>query len=239
MSIMAIASVATVSLGGYVDLTVVLTALLATALFRGRLRARGLAGLLAAALLLAGAGVLTPPGRQLTASIAGRARLLAATQLESRDGAGLRQGISAAMRFASVKDSLRLFRMRPLTGIGMGQFPAFQRRINRRPIAEAQPWTGWIGIAAELGFLGPALLAFPLVIAVRRRGPPAAVGTLLLPALVAVLAVQAPARGLLHRPRLVVPGVARGPGRNAPDRGRRFFPCTGGRTLDVELNTVP
>lgn len=188
----AVALVATVSPGGYLDLAAGALALVLAAAAPGvrSLRAPGLAFALGTSLAVVGVVLLAPAGRPIVSAIAARARQLVRTSITAPERGSPGQDPSAALRLVSARDSVRLLARRPWNGIGLGQFPAFQQAVNGRLPSESQPWLGWLGIAAEAGALGPVLLALPLALAVARLRGASRGARLLVPALVALLAVQ-------------------------------------------------
>ena len=175
------AILATVSWGAYADFAVVLAA---TALsgFAAEGRRRRLVGALILAALL-GAGIASPAGKPIRAAVAERWSLLTATPLTGQDPALAKD--STWVRLQNFQHTVELFSARPARGIGLGQFPLYARpEVRGIPgLSMRDPWCGWAAIAAQLGALGPLILAAALVLAVlpglSRRNPYSPIGVVL------------------------------------------------------------
>ncbi len=179
---------ATVSWGGYVDgvaaLGGVVLGILAS---RGAGRRRvAIACLLGAALLWSAS--LSPAGVRVREAVVARFRLLLATPLTGEVSAGLPVD-STRTRLDNAADALLYVKLRPVTGIGIGQFGRFQGEYLHRPSDVSDPWSGWLDSAAEMGPAGPIVLLVALLLAARRR-PASTFGRLLRPGATALLLVQ-------------------------------------------------
>lgn len=182
--------VATVSVGSYADVGAGGLLLLPAIVRRGSFRRLRLwlAGAAVCAVLV---GVVTPFGAIFTRAISLRVGSILSA---SKSSAGARPALpdSSWVRARNVAETARVFRERPLRGIGLGQFFGSFPLERRDPVVVAQPWCGWVTIAAQMGFLGPILLASALAFAMSRRAFPAnaAARSPVAAALIAVAVVQ-------------------------------------------------
>jgi hypothetical protein len=160
----AAAILATVSWGAYADFALVLTA---TALsgFAAEGRRRRLVGALALTALL-GVLIASPAGKPIRTAVAERWSLLTSTPLTGQDPTLAKD--STWVRLQNLEYTVDLFSARPARGIGLGQFPLYARpEVRGIPgLSMRDPWCGWAAIAAQLGALGPLILAGALVLAV-------------------------------------------------------------------------
>jgi hypothetical protein len=161
------AGASTISWGGYVDGVLAVGGVGFAALASGspilRKRLATIAAFIVAFLALS---ALSPMGRGVTRSIEARVLRLRQTPLAGKVPEGVVID-STRERADNLRDIVSHFRLRPLSGIGLGQFEAFQTKLLERPAGYTQPWSGWPGIAAETGILGPVVLAGALLLLFR------------------------------------------------------------------------
>lgn len=172
LAIPAAAILATVSWGAYVDFVAALV-LLGVAFFRRLPRAgrRRWALLVPIALLLI--FLLTPPGTAIRNAVRTRWGLLRETHTSTDAGSTARD--SLWVRAENLRYTIRLIDRRPLTGVGLGQFGRSNAPDAPPPGSPVRDsWCGWLAAAAEMGVLGPAVLAFALLLVAFRsaRGRP-------------------------------------------------------------------
>jgi hypothetical protein len=183
------AVLASVSWGAYADLAAVLVGTLVVSGRRGRRRLA--ISILAGAIVVAGIGLLSAPGRAVSEAVERRWRMLLETPTGGPESATAIKD-SSWIRVRNAQHTFQLARMRPFCGVGLGQFQRYAGK-SATPLeaaARQNPWCGWLASAAEMGILGPAILlaAFGLFLRGRPAGPsefgPA------VPVLLAVAAVQ-------------------------------------------------
>ncbi len=168
MAVVLAVLLATLSWGSYVDLGVAAAGALVLAARRAPLRRRktAIAILLAAVVVVALA--ITPLGRRVGAAAATRFTLLRETPIRSPKGEQVWTN-SGWVRYHNAVHTIELWKIRPLFGIGLGQFHRYKDFAGGREIFAAESWCGWLGIAAEAGILGPAVLAAAVLLVLRRR----------------------------------------------------------------------
>jgi hypothetical protein len=157
-------ALATVSWGSYVDLAAAGGVLLVAAARRGESRRWLLAGA-AGLVLVVGAAALTGPGRVVRGAIAERWELFTRTPVATDEGAaGLAD--STWMRARNLRHTREIFEAYPLRGVGLGQFRRYALENAPYMIQRAtrDPWCGWLASAAEMGVLGPLLIASPIAL---------------------------------------------------------------------------
>ena len=181
----------TVSWGGYADGAVALGGVAGAAAWTLDRRARRqVLASLAAFLSLSGLLVALVAGGRLKEAVKTRVGELRQTSLFGENARGIVVD-SARSRLDNAKDALTLFRRRPLAGVGLGQFGQFQNSVLGRSSDISSPWTGWLAVAAETGFLGPVVLLGAVALPLRsgwRHADPFA--RLFVPAAAALLIVQ-------------------------------------------------
>ncbi|HYK41081.1 MAG TPA: O-antigen ligase family protein [Thermoanaerobaculia bacterium] len=171
---------ATVSWGAYADFAVALSLLLIFSARRAD-RRRRLAALVLVAVVVLGALFASPAGTPVRRAIAQRWTMLRSTPLEGEDPMQARD--STWVRIRNLRHTVDLFRSRPWTGIGLGQFRLYAGpEVKGIPgLSMRDPWCGWVALAAELGVSGPLLLAAAIAFAARPAfssgaNPAAAIG---------------------------------------------------------------
>lgn len=165
--VLLLALVATVSWGAYADLAaglaVTALALRKEARFRRRLLAPLGVAVLVGILFLVGSS----PGRQVLGAVRSRLVALIHTSLRT-EGPETEIRDSSWVRYQNLLHMRGLFLAHPLAGVGLGQFPRHARAhaaLDRRLV---DPWCGWLAIAAQMGVLGPVLLAVVFFLVERR-----------------------------------------------------------------------
>ena len=140
--------------------------------------------------LVLAAAAHTRPGRTVARAISQRFELFFSTSVETEEGAaGLAD--STWMRIRNARHTRDLFLAHPVRGVGLGQFRKHALESAPYMIQRStwDPWCGWLASAAEMGFVGPLLLAFPIAVVLSRHlGTPR---TERLPAVAAILALAA------------------------------------------------
>lgn len=182
---------ATISLGSYADLSALLVAGGVVLVRSGRVRLNSLLAAAALTALLVTAAVLSPPGRPVRSVLVERYNNIRASRA-ALPAMNPELPESSWIRIQNARLLAELFQSNPLTGCGLGQFSAVFAARQVDPLAAKDPWCGWLAIGAEMGILGPLLLAGALVLVWRRsRASTAdAFTALAVPALVVVAAVQ-------------------------------------------------
>lgn len=189
LSVPLLAILATVSWGSYLDLVVVATGLVLTGVGGGR-PLRAPAKLLGLSLVVAVAALFSPPGAAVREALQKRWQMLRSTSVSGKEVA-IGQD-SSRVRLENIQYAQRLIAQAPARGIGLGQFgrAAPQGSGAISPVS-LDPWCGWLGIAAEAGLLGPAVLGGAILLAAygwNRR--PLATLAAAAPVLAALAAVQ-------------------------------------------------
>jgi hypothetical protein len=149
----ALALVATVSWGAYVDGLVCIGGFAGLTLKRSRSGWRQLAAAGALVLFLVVPLLLSRPGAAVRDAIRTRVRHLRGTPLTGPLGP-LDSADSSRPRLDNAIDSLRRFSSHALKGIGLGQLP--------------YPHSGWLAAAAEMGAGGPLVLGGALALGFRK-----------------------------------------------------------------------
>jgi hypothetical protein len=188
-----VALLATVSWGAYLDFAAVLVATLPS-LGRKVFRHPRLALALGAALALAvAAGAFWGPGRAAVRAAEERWRMLRETPVESDRMSSDVQDSSWA-RARNARHTQDLFRRHPARGVGLGHFGehAAAGDSYMAVVSTRDPWSGWLAAGAEMGVLGPLVLAGILVLVMVRfvRNRPAGFAAVVVPALVGLAAIQ-------------------------------------------------
>lgn len=188
-----VALLATVSWGAYLDFAAVLLATL-PALGRKVFRHPRLAFGLAAALAVAvAAAAFSEPGRAAARAAEERWKMLRETPVES-DRMSPDVQDSSWSRARNARHTQDLIRAYPARGIGLGHF-----RKHAAPgdsymafVSTRDPWCGWLASGAEMGILGPLVLAGIVVLVLVRfvRNRPSGFAAVAVPALVALAAIQ-------------------------------------------------
>ncbi len=182
---------ATVSLGSYADLSALLVAGSVVLIRSGRVRLKNLLAAAALTALLVMAAVSSPWGRPVRSVLVERYNNIRASRA-ALPAMNPELPESSWVRIYNVRLLAELFQSRPLVGCGLGQFAIVFEARQADQLFAKDPWCGWLAIAAEMGILGPLLLAGALALAWRRfRASPAdAFAALAVPVLIVVAAVQ-------------------------------------------------
>ena len=191
---------ATVSWGAYADLAAVVLAGIWG--LRERLRAtpRAAGAVIVVLAIILSFGIFSPTGRGAANAAAERLRRLLETPVgektEARDVSD-----SSWIRFENLRHTTELIREFPGRGVGLGQFGLYAKKEGPSDLAVSatrDPWCGWLAIAAEVGLLGPPILALFLLLVVWRRSaasrrdetPGGALARVTAPALILLAVVQ-------------------------------------------------
>lgn len=182
---------ATISLGAYADLGALVVAGSVVLVRSGRVRGRNLAAAAALTALLVTAAVFSPWGRPFRSALVERYHNILAAR-EALPAMNPELPESSFVRISNAGLLVDLFRSRPLAGYGLGQFAIVAKARHVDPVVATDPWCGWLAIAAEMGIIGPLLLAGALALVLRRRERSSADAftALAVPAIVAVAVVQ-------------------------------------------------
>lgn len=188
-----VALLATVSWGAYLDFAAVLVATL-PALGRKVFRHPRLALALGAALAVAAAaGTFSAPGRAAVGAAEERWRMLRETPVES-DRMSPEVQDSSWARARNARHTLDLIARHPSRGVGLGHFEkhAAPGDSYMAVVSTRDPWCGWLATGAEMGVLGPLVLAGIVVLVMARfvRNRPSGFAAVAVPALVALAAIQ-------------------------------------------------
>lgn len=188
-----VALLATVSWGAYLDFAAVLVATL-PALGGKVFRHPRLAFALGAALALAvAAGALSEPGRSAVRAAEERWRMLRETPVESDRMSSNVQDSSWA-RARNARHTQELIGSYPARGVGLGHFGRYAAPGDSYMafVSTRDPWCGWLAAGAEMGILGPLVLAGIVVLVMVRfvRNRPPGFAAVAVPALVALAAIQ-------------------------------------------------
>ena len=188
-----VALLATVSWGAYLDFAAVLVATLPV-LGRKVFRHPRLAFALGAAIALAvAAGAFSAPGRAAVRAAEERWRMLRETPVES-DRMSPEVQDSSWSRARNARHTQDLIRRHPARGVGLGHFGehAAPGDSYMAFVSTKDPWCGWLAVGAEMGILGPLVLAGIVVLVMVRfvRNRPSGFAAVAVPGLVALAAVQ-------------------------------------------------
>jgi len=182
----------TVSFGAYADaaalFAVFVVVVVRSKLWSRREAARAAAVVCLAVFLLA----LSPPGRSFGAALKHRFQNLGERPSALWD---TNQSLHESFwpRVRNVELTLAVFLSRPLTGIGVGEFPSYLEKAQIDPNEHFDfPVCGWLALAAEMGILGPLYLAgLLLLVWGRARGNPMETFSgIAVPALLAIALTQ-------------------------------------------------
>ena len=171
LAVVLLAILATVSWGAYLDLAAVLAVSLWGLRDRVRSAPRAAAAACAALLLALVVVAVSPMGQLVSNAAIERWKMLLGTPV-GEDVAARDVGDSSWMRAENLRHTVGLIRQFPWRGVGLGQFDRYARTSGPSFIAVAatrDPWCGWLAIAAEMGLLGPVVLAAFLLVVLRRR----------------------------------------------------------------------
>lgn len=186
-----LAIVATVSWGAYADVLAVAAVGGVTALRRKPQRPRTIVLWTAAAAAVILFVCLSPPGRRVAEAVQARSRALFETPLGSAElSPEVRD--SSWVRYRNLVHTASVFRLRPLRGVGLGQYGSYSRfGGSAGQEFAADPWCGWVAIAAQAGVLGPFVLAGAItLVLIRWRSARPRFALVAAPALCALAVVQ-------------------------------------------------
>jgi hypothetical protein len=185
-----LAIVATVSWGSYAGLLAVAVVSGVTGFRRQSLRLRSTVlwtAVAAALILFVG---FSSPGRRVAEAVQARSRALLETPLgTTRPTPEVRD--SSWIRYRNLVHTATVFRSRPLRGVGLGQYGYYNRLGENIGHGFTDAWCGWVTIAAEMGVLGPLVLAGAIgLVLIRWRSARSRFAPVAVPALCALAIVQ-------------------------------------------------